>query len=195
MDFFEKNRGIVLAIVVVIIIGLFGYSLNADNKNVDTNKVAKKTNENLFSQDDKSKPFKSLSYKDAIKKLKDEKATQAFYIGCRYCPHCINLENIMEGFLNNNKNKNKKRDLIYRIEAGYRCTPQEGESQRTGYEKIYQFLVDNQVITANEQKGFGTPQFIFVKNGKVIDTLDKYGRDSESLKKLFQTHNYRGFKK
>ena len=112
-----------------------------------------------------------------------------FYIGCRDCGYCRELETTMADFLNNYQDKNQNRDLIYKIEAGYTCVPEVGSEQREGYEKIYQFLVDNKIVEANDQKGFGTPQFIYVEGGKVKGELGE--RSVAGLEKFFKDHKYR----
>ncbi len=186
MDFLERNRGIILIVAIVTIIGLFGYSLNSNNKSI--------------TKEQNIETFKVIDYKTAVKKLKNKKTEQAFYIGCRYCSHCQKLEVEIQKLLNKYPKKNKKQDLIQEIETGFACTPKKGEKKYANYEKIYQYLVDNKVVEANEQKGFGTPQFILVKNGKVVDTLDKYmmkegERNVKALEEMFKANNYRGFKK
>lgn len=145
-----------------------------------------------YSVDQASDPYKTLSLAEAPAKLKQD-SEQAFYIGCRQCGHCLNLEKVMKRFLDKHKDKNGGRDLIYKIEAGFSCVPQEDSEDYKHYEQIYQFLVDNGVAEENPDKGFGTPHFYLVKNGKITDSLDKYGRSLEGLEKMFTTNKYRGF--
>lgn len=145
-----------------------------------------------YSIDKASDPYKTLSLAEAPAKLKQD-GEQVFYIGCRDCGHCINLEKVMKQFLDKHKDKNANRDLIYKIEAGFSCVPEPGSEDYKHYEQVYQFLVDAGATEANPDKGFGTPHFYLIKNGKISDSLSKYGRSVEGLEKMFAANHYRGF--
>lgn len=151
-----------------------------------------KPSEVKYSVDQASDPYKTLALAEAPAKLKQE-GEQVFYIGCRDCGHCLNLEKVLKQFLDKHKDKNGGRDLIYKIEAGFSCVPEPGSEDYKGYEQVYQFLVDAGATEANPDKGFGTPHFYLVKNGKIVDSLNKYGRSVEGLEKMFAANNYRGF--
>ena len=160
----------------------------SNNSNNSSNKTGK------YSVDNTSDPYKTLSLEEAANRhTQTNGELQAYYLGCRNCGHCLNLEKILKSFLEKYKDKNSKRDLIYKIEAGFSCVPETGDSDYKFYEKIYHFLVDNNKVEANEDKGFGTPQFYLVKNGKIVAALDTYGRSVSGLEKLFKAHQYRGF--
>jgi len=145
-----------------------------------------------YSVDNANEPYKTIALAEAATKLKQE-GEQVFYIGCRNCGHCLNLEKVMKQFLDKHKDKNVNRDLIQKIEAGYSCIPEKNSEDYKGYEQVYQFLVDAGVTEANEEKGFGTPHFYLIKNGKIADSLSKYGRSVEGLEKMFAANHYRGF--
>lgn len=147
----------------------------------------------IFSKDKLSEAYQTLTYEEAIEKLQQPNQKQAFYIGCRYCGHCLELEGTIKAFLAEHQTKNQNRDLIYKIEAGYNCVPKTEQDDYAAYLKIFDFLVKNQVAKDNEDKAFGTPQFILVENARVIDKLDNYSRSAAGLSQLFQTHKYRGF--
>lgn len=141
----------------------------------------------------KTVELNQISLNSAATQLTSGSELQAYYIGCRNCPHCLNLEATLKSFLAKNSERNQDNNLIYKVEAGYNCVPSESSDERADYEKIYQFLVDNGVAEENESKGFGTPHFYLVKDGKIVDSLDKYGRTEDGLTKLFSTNSYRGF--
>lgn len=150
------------------------------------------SNSTKYSVDQTSDPYKTLSLAEAPAKLKQD-GEQAFYIGCRNCGHCLNLEKVMKQFLDKHKDKNANRDLIYKIEAGFSCVPEPGSEDYRHYEQVYQFLVDTGATEANSDKGFGTPHFYLIKNGKISDSLNEYGRSVEGLEKMFAANHYRGF--
>lgn len=150
------------------------------------------SNSTKYSVDQTSDPYKTLSLAEAPAKLKQD-GEQAFYIGCRNCGHCLNLEKVMKQFLDKHKDKNANRDLIYKIEAGFSCVPEPGSEDYRHYEQVYQFLVDAGATEANSDKGFGTPHFYLIKNGKISDSLNEYGRSVEGLEKMFAANHYRGF--
>lgn len=135
----------------------------------------------------------SISYRQAIEEMQKTDSKQAFYIGCRHCGHCANLEKVLKQFLTKHKDKNVGNNLIHKVEAGYSCIPETTDSTYTDYAKIFDFLVANKVAQNNNEKSFGTPQFLIVENGKVVDELDNYGRTVEGLEKLFTVQKYRGF--
>lgn len=150
------------------------------------------SNSTKYSVDQTSDPYKTLSLAEAPARLKQD-GEQAFYIGCRNCGHCLNLEKVMKQFLDKHKDKNANRDLIYKIEAGFSCVPEPGSEDYRHYEQVYQFLVDAGATEANSDKGFGTPHFYLIKNGKISDSLNEYGRSVEGLEKMFAANHYRGF--
>lgn len=150
------------------------------------------SNSTKYSVDQTSDPYKTLSLAEAPAKLKQD-GEQAFYIGCRNCGHCLNLEKVMKQFLDKHKDKNANRDLIYKIEAGFSCVPEPSSEDYRHYEQVYQFLVDAGATEANSDKGFGTPHFYLIKNGKISDSLNEYGRSVEGLEKMFAANHYRGF--
>lgn len=199
----EDNKQFTLGILVLIVILAIFYGFTQLNKpqiksvstgNSDSTKQTNSSTDSpKYSVDDSNQPFKTLDYKTAVSELNTSSEGQMFYIGCRNCGYCAQLEKIMDEFLQKYSDKNKKRDLIYRIEAGYNCVPEESSDQHADYVKIYQFLVDNKIAEENEHKGFGTPIFVFVKNGKIVDDLNKYGRSVDAITKMFKQNNYRGF--
>ena len=103
--------------------------------------------------------YKTIALAEAATKLK-QKGEQVFYIGCRNCGHCLNLEKVMKQFLDKHKDKNVNRDLIQKIEAGYSCIPEKNSEDYKGYEQVYQFLVDAGVTEANEEKRFWYASFL-----------------------------------
>lgn len=146
-----------------------------------------------FSVDNPDNPFKTLGYAEAVQKLKQADGKQMFYIGCRDCGYCMNLEQVMSDFLANHKDKNDNRDLIYRIEAGYTCVPGSSDKVYADYAAIFDFLVENDMAEEDSQKRFGTPQFFYVENGKIVDDLNNYGRSVDGIEQMFAEHGYRGF--
>lgn len=162
------------------------------------------TSANEFSVDNSAEPYKTLDYAEAVEKLNQADGKQMFYIGCRNCGHCLNLEQVLKSFLSSHSDKNANRDLIYKVEAGYSCVPKITDAAYAGYSGIFDFLVKNKLASTkiensngetveNVGKQFGTPQFFYVENGKVVDQLDNYGRTAEGLTELFKAHSYRGF--
>ncbi len=146
-----------------------------------------------YSVDNPSEPYKTLSYAEAVEKLNQADGKQAFYIGCRDCIHCSNLESVLKPFLNDNSDKNANRDLVYKVEAGYSCVPETTDDTYEDYVKIFNFLVNNNLATTEYPPQFGTPQFIYVEDGKVVDELDNYDRTADGLTDLFSAHSYRSF--
>ncbi len=184
----QKAQYINIAIVAIVILAI-GVMWFKSAKPADDNQV-KKVDEIVYSEDNQEQPFKTLNYDEAIAKLTAKNSKQMFYVGCRNCGHCNNLETVLTDFLGKYESKNKNRDLIYKIEAGYDCVPKEDSDQYAGYEKIYQFLVDNKLIEANEGKSFGTPQFFYVENGK-IKKGELGERSVAGLEKFFKANKYR----
>lgn len=185
----DKIRYGVVGVLTLAIVGMFVYA------SVKSNSQKTKIPEGMsgFSIDNGLKEFKVLGYDNAVEKMNAKENKQMFYIGCRFCPHCINLEKEITTFLNSNKDKNSDKDLVYEIEAGYKCVPKQSHKDYEGYKKVYQFLADNKVVQQDPNYSFGTPQFIYVENGRVIDTLDSFGRDADGIKKMFEKYQYRGF--
>ncbi len=149
-------------------------------------------------------PFKTLEYAEAVEKLNQADGKQMFYIGCRDCGHCMNLEQVIKSFLAKYEDKNADQDLIYKVEAGYTCVPQPTDASYSAYSELFDFLVKNNIAPGevedgsggtvpNTSKQFGTPQFFYVENGKVVDELDNYGRTTDGLTEFFKAHSYRGF--
>lgn len=202
----EKLTQIVLGSFMVVACLTIGWFFMESNKQsaveqalrkerdatASSNNLAEETDNTKYSVDQASDPYKTISLAEAPAKLK-QAGEQVFYIGCRRCGHCLNLEQVMKQFLNKHKAKNANRDLIYKIEAGYNCIPDQKSQDYKGYEQVYQFLVDAGVAETNARKAFGTPHFYLIKNGKIADSLDKYGRSVEGLEKMFAENHYCGF--
>lgn len=177
-----------LMLLVAVAIVYFAFSASPNTK---PNSEATLSNE--YSADLSTDPYKTLSYAEAVEKLNQADGKQMFYIGCRNCGHCQNLEAVMKDFLASHEDKNQNRDLIYKVEAGYSCVPETTDETYDGYAGIFDFLVKNDLAEDRSDKQFGTPQFFYVENGKVVDELDNYDRTSVGLTELFKAHGYRGF--
>lgn len=178
--------GIIMLLIGALIVYFAISFMTKDSSNVE---VAT----GKYSVDNTSQPYKTLSYAEAFEKISAEDGKQMFYLGCRDCPHCINLERTMTAFLNSVGDKNTDRDLIYKIEAGYTCVPETGDADYNDYAKMFDLLVEAGVVEDTPSKSFGTPQFVYIENGKVADELDNYGRNEAGLKGLFEANSYRGF--
>lgn len=175
--------GLMLLVAVAIVYFAFG-SKPKETTNIPSGQ---------YSVDNESDPYKTLSYTEAVEKLNQADSKQMFYVGCRDCGFCVDLEKILKAFLGGHQDKNTNRDLIYKVEAGYSCIPEITDEAYEGYGKIFDFLVANEMTDDRADKQFGTPQFFYVENGKVVDELDNYDRTAEGLTELFKAHNYRGF--
>lgn len=176
MDKGERNNllGVLIAIVVILG-GFWAFQKITKNDNPQADIVASVGE------------FKKISHKEAIALAKNPTARQMVYIGCRDCGHCKTLETAIGKFLGKYPEANQNKDLIVMVEAGYTCVPGDKNSQEF---KDYLELAKLYVADADPETGsFGTPQVLFVENGKVVDA-GLTARSVEGLEDLFKSKGY-----
>lgn len=192
----HEKSNYVLWVIMILVVGaivyFMGFSAGQSKKDSSAGGNTKDSSTIEYSVDNEDEPYRTLSYTEAAEKMEATDGKQMFYVGCRDCGHCQNLESVMKEFLAKQADKNQNRDLIYKVEAGYSCVPSD-ETGAANYIKLFDTMVKIGAVEDEPSKQFGTPQFFYVENGKVVDDLNNYGRSVDGISQLFTAHNYRGF--
>lgn len=177
----EKITQVVLGgmmILAAIAIGAFFIENNkqaAVEEALKNNNLQDKVKAAQFSVDNPDEPYKTLSLNEVDEMLNSGRK-QMLFIGCRYCPHCQAFEPTIAEFI---KKHGFDRDVVQKWEAGYRCFVEEGTEGYEQYERLSTKLIDG-----------GVPQFLYIENGKIVDSLDG-DRTVENLEKFFKKHSYK----
>lgn len=178
----DKARFIIIGLLLLVMGVMIGVSLNT----AEGNKSDEDNNEtSAFSVDDNKSVMKTLSYQETKTMLDDSNRKQMVYVGCRYCSFCQQFEPIIEDFLESKSEPMSNRERIVKWEGGYKCYV---EPEHADYD-LYSEL-ERRLLTGSTGELTGTPRFLYVEGGNIVDELSSNARTVDGLQAFFDKNNY-----
>lgn len=178
----DKARFIIIGILLLVMGVMIGVSLSTADKNKnDTNSKDNVT----FSVDDNQSVMRTLSYKETKAMLDDSDRKQMVYVSCRYCSFCQQFEPIIEEFLKSKPDPMSNRERIVEWEGGYKCFVEQDHKDYELYAEL-----ERRLLTGPTGELTGTPRFLYIEGGKIIDELSSSDRTVEGLQAFFNKNNY-----